>query len=65
MFGATSVLEGQIAVDRGTTPARLSEQQLVDCTLNTTANVTLFGKSYGNYGCGGGWEDRNYTFMIE
>jgi hypothetical protein len=35
-------------------PVRLSEQDLVDCSANNSANFALFGKKYNNYGCSGG-----------
>ena len=65
MFAATSVLEGQISIASGEDPVRRSEQQLVDCTLDTDENEALFGKVYNNFGCNGGYEDRNFTFMEE
>jgi len=46
-FAATSALEGAIGLGMGDTPPRLSEQQSVDCTLNTTKNEEMFGKTYG------------------
>jgi len=51
-FASNSVLEGTVAAMRNTTPLRLSEQHLVDCTLN---GRTVNGNAYYNYGCGGGW----------
>jgi C1A family cysteine protease len=42
-FSSTGALECDHAVKKGTLTS-LSEQQLVDCT-----------RSYGNYGCNGGW----------
>lgn len=55
-FAVTAQLEGAISIKRGTAPVRLSEQQLVDCTLRqNTYNISLFNKDYGLWGCGGGW----------
>ena len=34
-FAATTALEGTIAIKQNTAPVRLSEQQIVDCTLTT------------------------------
>lgn len=65
-FAANSALEGAIAKKNGTSPVRLSEQQLVDCTLaNNARNQQLFGKDYGLWGCGGGWMDTAWTFQKE
>jgi C1A family cysteine protease len=43
-------------------PVRLSEQEMVDCTTNTTANQNLFGKTYGTGGCAGGWMANAWNF---
>lgn len=64
-FTATSVVEGTLAIKSGRAPVRLSEQQLVDCTRITTANKSLFGKTYGTYGCGGGWMTYAWSFQKE
>ena len=42
-FAATSALEAMEAIDKATDPVRLSEQEGVDCTTNTSANRALFG----------------------
>lgn len=64
-FAATSALEGTIGLGMGVTPPRLSEQQSVDCTLNTDKNREMFGKSYGMGGCNGGWMSGTWKFMKE
>jgi len=65
-FAANSALEGAIAKKNNAAPVRLSEQQLVDCTLrNNARNQELFGKDYGLWGCGGGWMDTAWTFQKE
>ena len=48
-FGANSTLEGTLSAVHNRKPVRLSEQQLVDCTLRDRKDQ--FGKSYGNWGC--------------
>ena len=54
-FAAVTSFEGTIAKRDNTTPVRLSEQSLVDCTLTTnSANRDRFGKDYGMWGCQGG-----------
>jgi len=46
-FGANTTLEGTIAKKTNKSPVRLSEQQLVDCTLTTNnQNYIDFGKDY-------------------
>ena len=55
-FAANTALEGYIARKNNSTPVRLSEQHLVDCTLRKNSyNYSLFGEDYGLWGCGGGW----------
>jgi len=46
----------------GTTPVRLSEQQLVDCTVGTDANYSRFDLDYFTWGCEGGWMDYAFDF---
>lgn len=41
---------------------RLSEQQGVDCTTDTNKNRKLFGKTYGSWGCEGGWMENYWKF---
>ncbi len=62
-FSATSVLEARISILKTATasgvlvpPVRLSEQQLVDCTLTGT---------FYNYGCNGGWSDSAWGYAKE
>jgi cathepsin L len=52
-FAAMTALEGTRAKKKEIKPpVRLSEQQVVDCTLTTNPdNETRFGKDYGSYGC--------------
>ena len=65
-FAANTALEGSIAKKNGTTPVRISEQQLVDCTLTTNPqNEIDFGKDYGIYGCNGGWMSWAWDFHID
>lgn len=65
-FGANTVLEGTIAKKTNSAPVRISEQQLVDCSLRDNAkNQELFGKTYSNYGCGGGWMSTAWRFQEE
>jgi len=61
-FSATTALEAMQAIKDNTTPVRLSEQEGVDCTTNTSANMNLFGTTYGTYGCRGGWMSRYWNF---
>ena len=62
-FSATTAAEATLAIKNNSAPYRLSEQQLVDCTNTTTANKNMFGKTYGTYGCGGGWMAYAWNFM--
>lgn len=65
-FAVTTQLEGAIAIKNNAAPSRLSEQQLVDCTLRqNTFNYNLFGKDYGLWGCGGGWMRQSWEFFNE
>jgi len=66
-FAANSALEGYVSQNTGNAPQRLSEQQLVDCTLtNNSFNRDLFdGKDYGLWGCGGGWMSYAWKFQKE
>ena len=62
-FSATSALEGTIGVLNKEVSARLSEQQLVDCTRSTEENEERFGTNYGMGGCRGGWFTAPWRFM--
>ena len=65
-FAANSALEGTIAIKNGSTPVRLSEQHLVDCTLRRNDyNRSLFGEDYGLWGCGGGWMATAWYFQYK
>ena len=65
-FAANTALEGTIAKKTNSAAVRISEQQLVDCTLRqNTFNQNLFGKDYGLWGCGGGWMDTAWLFQEE
>jgi C1A family cysteine protease len=65
-FAANTALEGTIAKKTNSAAVRISEQQLVDCTLRqNTFNKNLFGKDYGLWGCGGGWMDVAWRFQTE
>ncbi len=59
-FTATSVLEGTLAAKTGKKPRRISEQQLVDCTLEGTKDKQ--GNFYHNYGCNGGWMEEAWDY---
>ena len=52
-FSISTAMEGLWSIQKGTSPYRLSEQHLVDCTV-----------SYGNYGCRGGWPFYYADFLI-
>lgn len=60
-FASNSTLEGTLAAKTGRQPIRLSEQQLVDCTLGSRKDKN--GKSYGMYGCGGGWMSVSWDYQ--
>jgi C1A family cysteine protease len=45
IFSATTVLEGMVSIEYGTTPSRLSEQQMLECMKNVSTQYT---------GCKGG-----------
>merc|ERR1712156_879072 len=63
-FAANSALEGYVAKKNNAAPVRMSEQHLVDCTLtNNSYNESLFGKTYGLWGCNGGW--MSYAWWIQ
>ena len=61
-FAGTLAQETMQAIADDAAPIRLSEQQGVDCTTNTQANMDMFGKVYGTYGCRGGWMARYWNF---
>ena len=69
-FAALTALEGtrakkhHEATGEKITPVRLSEQQVVDCTLTTNpANEERFDKDYLAYGCMGGWMTWAWDFV--
>ena len=62
-FAANSALEGAIGLGMGDTPPRLSEQQIVDCTLDTADNEAMFNETYGQGGCNGGWMSGSWRFQ--
>ena len=63
-FAATTALEGTIAIKNQADPVRLSEQQVVDCTLTTNPeNEKRFGVDYGANGCQGGWMSYAWDFI--
>lgn len=64
-FAAATTLEGTIARKSNKAPVHMSEQQGVDCTTITDANLEMFGKTYGTYGCKGGWMEYHWNFMKE
>ena len=66
-FAATTALEGTInkKLNQPNSGLHLSEQQGVDCTTDTDANKEMFGKTYKNSGCQGGWMHRHWYFMYE
>ena len=53
-FSSTGALEGLAAAKTGKIPS-FSEQQLVDCTTG----------SWGNYGCGGGWVQNSFHYVMQ
>jgi len=63
-FAANSTLEGAMAKKAGTKPIeRISEQHLVDCTMDTEKTRELFGDLYYyNSGCFGGWMYKHWEF---
>ena len=71
-FSALGVVEAMVSIKKTAAnggvrvaPVRLSEQQQVDCTTGSAANVTKWGKSYGNSGCNGGWMTNSWNFTKE
>ena len=62
-FAANTALEGTLAKKTNTSPVRISEQQLVDCTYTLDPdNEAQFGKDYKDYGCQGGWMSWAWDF---
>lgn len=69
-FAATTPVEGSIVVaqdrlaDGSGTYQHLSEQQLLDCTLNSSENKAEFGYYQAeNFGCNGGYVDTTFRFI--
>jgi len=66
-FAATTALEGTIAKKvTKDTPVHISEQHLVDCTVDTDKTRELFGElpAYAN-GCNGGHMTTHWQFMMD
>lgn len=70
-FAATATLEGTINKRAGNvdkeTFTHISEQHLVDCTMDTEKTRQLFGELEGgyNYGCSGGYMTKHWDFIQE
>lgn len=70
-FAATATLEGTINKRAGNedeeTFTHISEQHLVDCTMDTDKTRQLFGELEGgyNYGCSGGHMAKHWDFIQE
>jgi len=67
-FAATTTLEGTMALRaQKRKPQHLSEQHLVDCTMDTEKTRELFGELEGGYnlGCDGGFMTMHWEFMKE
>ena len=64
-FGANTTLEGTIAKKTNSAPVRISEQELVDCSYSSAANIEEFDKDYDNWGCMGGWMSSAWDFQID
>ena len=63
-FASNSAIEGTMGAKTNSKPERLSEQQLVDCTLTyDPANEAKFGKDYGMGGCNGGFMNGAWSFQ--
>ena len=62
-FAALTTLEGTIAKKSNKAPVHMSEQEGVDCTTNTEANIEMFGKGYNTGGCAGGWMEYHWLFV--
>ena len=60
-FASNTALEGSLALSTGRAPLRLSEQQLVDCTLSNRKDSN--GRSYGMGGCNGGWMSVSWDYQ--
>lgn len=60
-FASNTALEGSLALSTGRAPLRLSEQQLVDCTLNDRKDED--GRSYWMGGCNGGWMSTSWEYQ--
>ena len=64
-FAGVLALESMVAIETGSDVVRLSEQQGVDCTTMTDDNYDLFNKTYGTWGCEGGWMEYYWNFARE
>ena len=63
-FAALTAMEGTRAKKKDIAPVRLSEQQVVDCTLTTNPdNYNRWDKDYQAYGCEGGWMTWAWDFV--
>jgi len=60
-FASNTALEGSLAISSGRAPIRLSEQQLVDCTLGDRKDSK--GTAYYMGGCNGGWMDASWKYQ--
>lgn len=65
MEGCKSIKDTEMNGGELVPAVRLSEQEAVDCMSNTNANFDIFGKTYGNYGCNGGWPDDVFKYSAE
>lgn len=51
-----------IAIRDNTDPVHLSEQELVDCTIQKVSRKAGVVGTYSNYGCNGGWMDVHWMY---
>ena len=62
-FAAVAIMESMEMIQNGAPSiTRLSEQEGVDCTSNDRYNLSMFGTTYGNGGCNGGWMHYYWNF---